>query len=97
MVCEELERPRSPETVRVWIVQPPSWLEILAPTTSPDAQLAQLDTGERDPILLAEELSADQIIIDEIRGRREAERRHLSYTDSLGVLAEAAKRGLLDF
>jgi predicted nucleic acid-binding protein len=96
-VCDELERARAPEAVRAWIARPPSWLETLVPVGSPDAELTHLDTGERDAILLAEELGADQIIIDEIRGRRAAERRHLSYTGTLGVLAEGAKRGLLNF
>lgn len=95
-VCDELGRARAPEAVRAWITQPPSWLEILVPLGSPDAELTHLDTGERDAILLAEELGAEQIIIGEIRGRRAAERRHLSYTGTLGVLAEGAKRGLLD-
>src|ERR1700687_4413637 len=62
----------------------------------PDAELAHLDAGERDAILLAEELGADRIIIDEIRGRREARRRQLHYTGTLGVLAAGAKQGLLD-
>jgi len=39
-VCEELGRLRAPEAVRAWIAQPPSWLEILTPTNSPDAGLA---------------------------------------------------------
>ena len=95
-VCDELGRSRAPEAVRTWMAQPPSWLEILSPAKSPDAELNRLDAGERDAILLAEELRADQIIIDEIRGRREAARRHLSYTGTLGVLAEGAKRGVLD-
>ena len=74
----------------------PPWLEVRTPNRSPDAQLAHLDAGERDAILLAEELGADQIIIDEIRGRREAERRQLPFTRTLGVLAAAAESGLLN-
>jgi len=40
---------------------------------------------------------ADESIIDELRGRREAERRHLHFTGTIGVLRMAAKEGLLDF
>jgi predicted nucleic acid-binding protein len=95
-VCEELKRRRAPERVRTWIAQPPVWLETRAPSRCPDAELAHLDAGERDAILLAEELGAYQIIIDEIRGRREAKRRQLPFTGTLGVLAAGAEQGLLD-
>jgi predicted nucleic acid-binding protein len=95
-VCEELKHPRAPVVVRTWIAQPPVWLETRAPSGSPGADLAHLDAGESDAILLAEELGADQIIIDEIRGRREARRRQIPYTGTLGVLAAGANRGLLD-
>ena len=95
-VSEELKRPRAPDVVRMCIAQPPVWLEIRAPGRSPGPDLAHLDAGERDAILLAEELGADQIIIDEIRGRREAKRKQLAYIGTLGVLAAGADRGLLD-
>jgi predicted nucleic acid-binding protein len=93
-VCEELKRPHAPDAVRAWIAQPPAWLETRAPAKSPGPDLAHLDAGERDAILLAEELGADQIIIDEIRGRREAKRRELPYIGTLGVLLPGAKQGL---
>ena len=95
-VSEELSRPGAPEAVRRWIAGPPAWLQILSPSGIPDAELARLDPGERDAILLAEELGADQIIIDEARGRREARRRHIPFTGTLGVLAAGAEQGLLD-
>jgi predicted nucleic acid-binding protein len=52
--------------------------------------MAYLGAGERDAILLAEELQADWIIIDESIGRREAARRQLRFTGTLGVLNAAA-------
>lgn len=66
------------------------------PSGSGDAHLIHLDPGERDAILLAEELRADQLIIDESRGRQEAKRRHLPFTGTLGVLQAGAKQGLID-
>jgi len=37
-----------------------------------------------------------RVAIDESRGRREAQRRHLPFTGTLGVLRAAANFGLLD-
>lgn len=95
-VSEELMRPRAPIRVQEWINKPPDWLEVLSPTSAVDATLAKLDAGERDAIALAEELSADQLIVDELLGRREAERRSLPVIGTVGVLREAAELGLLD-
>jgi len=50
----------------------------------------------RDAILLAEELGADQIVIDEIPGRREPKRRRIPCEGTLGVLAAVADHGLVD-
>jgi predicted nucleic acid-binding protein len=45
---------------------------------------------------LAEELSADQLIVDELLGRREAEQLSVPVIGSVGVLRESAEMGLLD-
>jgi predicted nucleic acid-binding protein len=95
-VSEELLRSRAPLKVQEWMKQPPYWLEVLSPTVVVDAKLAKLDAGERDAIALAEELSADQLIVDELLGRREAERRSLPVIGTIGVLREAAEMSLLD-
>lgn len=95
-VLMELSQPRTPTSVQNWISHPPGWFEVLTPSLSPDENLLRLDAGERDAILLAEELQADLLIIDEARGRREAHRRQMPYTGTLGVLTAAAERGLLD-
>jgi predicted nucleic acid-binding protein len=57
-VRDELSRDRAPGIVRRWIAAPPAWLEVRKPATEPDAELiaAELDAGELDAILLAQEL-----------------------------------------
>lgn len=97
-VRDELSRNRAPETVRSWIANPPDWLQVRTPTSEPDAELtaAELDIGERDAILLAQELGAAELIVDDMEGRKEAARRHIHFIGTLGVLQVAATRGLLN-
>jgi predicted nucleic acid-binding protein len=56
----------------------------------------RLDRGEQDAILLAESFKAERLIIDDLEGRREAAKRGLRVIGTLGILAEAARRNLLD-
>lgn len=71
----------------------------MAEVTSVSTQAPEpgfLGEGERDAILLATELGADGLLIDDRDGRREAKQRALRVIGTLGVLAAAADKGLLD-
>jgi uncharacterized protein len=72
------------------------WLVLSkAPRSGPLAEAARLDEGEREAILLACEIHADLLIVDEQIGRGVAERLGLVVTGTLGVLAEAKNKGLI--
>jgi len=95
-VINELRHPDSPSVVRNWAGQPPAWTEIVVPAGKPDQKLPDLGAGERDAILLTQESANGLLIIDERAGTKEAENRGLLTTSTLGVLDQAAYRGLVD-
>jgi predicted nucleic acid-binding protein len=98
IVCQELSREGAPGVVRAWISRAPAWLETVTPVGQPDSDLlhTQIHAGEREAILLAQELKADELIMDDLTGRREAERRHLRVTGTIGVLRAAARADLIN-
>lgn len=55
-----------------------------------------LDVGEAESIVLALELEAGLIILDEKEGRHTAQRLGLKVTGVVGMLLEAKKKGLLN-
>ncbi|MDZ7966723.1 MULTISPECIES: DUF3368 domain-containing protein [unclassified Nostoc] len=55
----------------------------------------ELDIGEAEAIALALEMKADQVLIDERRGRMVAARLNLGYTGILGILVEAKSQKLI--
>jgi len=95
-VFEELQHQETPDPVRQWLAHPPAWLRTQALRSPPDPALSHLDSGEREAIALAEELGADQVLLDDTDARRAAAQRNLPFIGTLGVLREAARRGLLD-
>jgi predicted nucleic acid-binding protein len=95
-VVAELTHERTPELVRTWISSKPMWLDVQAPKTAATANDTSLGAGELAAIELAEELSADALLIDDRDGRREAERRRLPVLGTLRVLADAAAQELID-
>lgn len=74
----------------------PDWIEI-HPTNfqSKSALLSMLDNGEASAISLAIECKDSLLIIDEIRGRRVAQKLGLAITGVLGVLILCKKKGYI--
>ena len=96
-VAGELRHAATPADVRQWIEHAPSWLRIVRPAGGDeDVSIEGLDLGERDAILLALQLKADLILMDEREGVDEARRLGLMVTGTLGVLDRAAERGLIE-
>src|SRR5262249_46488586 len=78
------------------MANPPAWLEIRQMTTIADAALAELDAGERDAILLGQELNADLLLIDEGDGYDTATQRGMRCMRTVGLLEQADIHGLLE-
>lgn len=55
----------------------------------------ELDLGEAEAVALAVEIQANQVLIDERRGRLVAARLNLRCTGILGILVEAKSQGLV--
>jgi predicted nucleic acid-binding protein len=56
---------------------------------------SRLGDGESEVIVLAEEIGADLVIIDETAARRELAARGIAYTGTVGSLIQARFRGLI--
>ncbi|HAJ61431.1 MAG TPA: DUF3368 domain-containing protein, partial [Cyanobacteria bacterium UBA8543] len=88
-VADELRASESPPVVKKWIAQPPDWLQIQANETLQSIELEKLDPGEREAILLAQQLKADLVILDDKAARRIALERGLRIIGLLGILKDA--------
>lgn len=72
------------------------WISIQKVTTSDiKHQLKKLDDGEAEVLILAKELNADLVILDEAKGREYARKLNLNLTGTIGVLLKAKDKGII--
>ncbi len=71
------------------------WIELIEPAnrSAVESLRAELDAGESEAIVLAQQLQASLLLMDERLGRQTAIRLGLVVTGLLGILAEARNRG----
>ncbi|ACB52568.1 hypothetical protein cce_3220 [Crocosphaera subtropica ATCC 51142] len=95
-VYQELQAEATPEIVKKWIKNPPNWLIIETINDLSDTELDKLDQGEKEAIILAEEIKADLVILDDKIARNIANKRGLKIIGLLGILGNAAQNNLID-
>lgn len=78
-------------------IQSHLWIEkrFITNRSLADALLLDLDVGEAEAIVLAKDIKADLLLIDERRGRTIASRLGLKVIGLLGVLVEVKRMGFI--
>ncbi|MGI0479734.1 DUF3368 domain-containing protein [Geminocystis sp. CENA526] len=96
VVYQELTNQCSPKKVREYLKNKPEWLVIKNHQEKIDLELDKLDKGEKSAIILAEEVKADLIILDEKLARKVAKNRNLKIIGLLGILYDGCLAGLIE-
>ena len=94
-VYEELTSPHTPKLVRDWNLNKPDWLRVQETPAITDRTLDEVQIGERQAIVLAQQIQSQFIILDDRRARRLAHDRGLNVIGTLGILTTAAEKGLI--
>lgn len=75
------------------------WIDVVTPGAAPDPGMASacrdLGAGERGAILLAADLKADLVLLDEGKARQIAREAALPMMGGLGILEAGARKGLI--
>ena len=95
-VFEELTSHNAPKLVRDWTLNKPDWLRVQETPNITDSILDDIQIGERQAIVLAQEVRSEFIILDDRRARRVAQDQGLNVIGTLGILTIAAEKGLIN-
>ena len=95
-VFDEMQRSKTPQKVKDWLNNHPSWLEIRHADISLYTPQKRIGLGEREAFALAIELQADAVLLDDNGARVEANRLNLTIIRTIDLLERAAIKGLLD-
>jgi predicted nucleic acid-binding protein len=95
-VLDECRHPSAPASLREWSLNPPAWMRVVE-IVSLDPRTLDLDQGEAAAITTALAVGADLLLIDERKGRARAGELGLKRTGTLALLAQAGRRGWLDY
>lgn len=92
----ELTDKHTPRPVYNFMQASPKWLVIETVPHEIPSDLAKIHQGEREVILLAQQMDADLVLIDDRGGRRAAEQRALNVAGLLRVLEYGAIEEYID-
>ncbi len=95
-VFDELGGRGAPPALLDWLDSVPEWIEVKQPHLVAPSSLDALHRGEKDAILLAQELSADLLLLDDRQARIAAAGLGIAITGTIGILDKAAREGLVD-
>ncbi|MBA7588529.1 hypothetical protein ES708_30588 [subsurface metagenome] len=75
----------------------PDWIKIKSPTDNHYQKILEmdLDPGEASAIALSLEIDNSILIIDDLKGRKVADRLKLKYSGSFGLILKAKQVGIL--
>ena len=93
-VFHEMQQPNTPPPVRQWASALPPWVAVQSPKTI-NLKL-DVDAGELEAICLAQEIHADAVLMDDRAGRNAAIQCGLAVVGTIGLLEQAAARGLIE-